>query len=207
MPNNIPKVDKQLLKNIKFQKTYFFDGLKMTSDDTQTYPQHGQTILKKKLSVNWANDYLTPPSVDTAASRGDWRWGTWSGTQPGTHRPLDLESRLSSFVGISSSPRTLCGSSSSWGRISSSSRGGKHNPRERRRQRRCIPVSVLSRIVKFEWRLNTKYCLRYIWFWEGDQIVNYWHSLNTFRELKSKWLWKSNATIQSLLIFTIWRFE
>ena len=47
MPNNIPKVDKQLLEKVKIKKKHFFDGLKMTSDDTQTYPQHGQTILKK----------------------------------------------------------------------------------------------------------------------------------------------------------------
>ena len=44
--NHSPKVNKQLLKNIFF---HFFDGLKMTSDDTQTYPQHGQTILEKSF--------------------------------------------------------------------------------------------------------------------------------------------------------------
>ena len=40
MPNNIPKVDKQLLEKVKLSKFQFFDGLKMTSHDTQTYPQH-----------------------------------------------------------------------------------------------------------------------------------------------------------------------
>ena len=48
MPNNSPKVNKQLLEKSKFFKKFkFVEGLKMTSDDTQTYPQHGQTILKK----------------------------------------------------------------------------------------------------------------------------------------------------------------
>ena len=47
MPNHSPKVNKQLLEKVKVAFFQFFDGLKMTSDDTQTYPQHGQPILKK----------------------------------------------------------------------------------------------------------------------------------------------------------------
>ena len=49
MPNNSPKVNKQLLEKVKISFFQFLDGLKMTSHDTQTYPQHGQTILKQNI--------------------------------------------------------------------------------------------------------------------------------------------------------------
>ena len=59
MPNNSPKVDKQLLEKCKiFNFFQFFDGLKMTSDDTQTYPQHGQTILKKNMNFEKNGPYV-----------------------------------------------------------------------------------------------------------------------------------------------------
>ena len=43
--NNSPKVNKQLLEKHNISKKN--DGLKMTSHDTQSHPQHGRTISEK----------------------------------------------------------------------------------------------------------------------------------------------------------------